>query len=263
MLNKLLKYDLKYMIKNMSVFYILAIFFSVLTRILFSLDETVIVKIISQISNGCMIAMLANIVVNVMMRSWVRFRESIYKDESYLTHTLPVTKNNIYNSKFLQTLIFFIFSFAVVILCLFITYYTKDRWELLKLYIDKITTGLNMNAWFFVMGMLGVVFLEFFNAIQCGFLGIIIGHRFNNAKLGYSVAFGFIAYLVSQSLVLLLTFIVALFDEGMMGLFKNEPLMDTSALKLLIILAVILYIVIIIIMSVICKKIFNKGVNIE
>ncbi len=263
MLNKLLKYDLKYMIKNMSVFYILAIFFSVLTRILFSLDETVIVKIISQISNGCMIAMLANIVVNVMMRSWVRFRESIYKDESYLTHTLPVTKNNIYNSKFLQTLIFFIFSFAIVILCLFITYYTKDRWELIKLYIDKITTGLNMNAWFFVTGMLGVVFLEFFNAIQCGFLGIIIGHRFNNAKLGYSVAFGFIAYLVSQSLVLLLTFIVALFDEGMMGLFKNEPLMDTSALKLLIILAVILYIVIIFIMSVICKKIFNKGVNIE
>ncbi len=262
MLNKLLKYDLKYMIKNMSVFYILAIFFSVLTRILFSLDETVIVKIISQISNGCMIAMLANIVVNVMMRSWVRFRESIYKDESYLTHTLPVTKNNIYNSKFLQTLIFFIFSFAIVILCLFITYYTKDRWELIKLYIDKITTGLNMNAWFFVMGMLGVVFLEFFNAIQCGFLGIIIGHRFNNAKLGYSVAFGFIAYLVSQSLVLLLTFIVALFDEGMMGLFKNEPLMDTSALKLLIILAVILYIVIIFIMSIICKKIFNKGVNI-
>ena len=263
MLNKLLKYDLKYMIKNMSVFYILAIFFSVLTRILFSLDETVIVKIISQISNGCMIAMLANIVVNVMMRSWVRFRESIYKDESYLTHTLPVTKNNIYNSKFLQTLIFFVFSFTIVILCLFITYYTKDRWELLKLYIDKITTGLNMNAWFFVMGMLGVVFLEFFNAIQCGFLGIIIGHRFNNAKLGYSVVFGFIAYLVSQSLVLLLTFIVALFDEGMMGLFKNEPLMDTSALKLLIILAVILYIIIIFIMSVICKKIFNKGVNIE
>jgi hypothetical protein len=111
--------------------------------------------------------------------------------------------------------------------------------------------------------MLGVVFLEFFNAIQCGFLGIIIGHRFNNAKLGYSVAFGFIAYLVSQSLVLFLTFIVALFDDGMMGLFKNEPLMDTSALKLLIILAVILYIIIIFVMSIICKKIFNKGVNIE
>ena len=32
MLNKLLKYDLKYMIKNMSIFYILAIFFSIISN---------------------------------------------------------------------------------------------------------------------------------------------------------------------------------------------------------------------------------------
>ena len=34
MLVKLLKYDLKYMIKNMSVFYILALFFAIVTSIL-------------------------------------------------------------------------------------------------------------------------------------------------------------------------------------------------------------------------------------
>ena len=32
MLIKLLKYDLKYMIKNMCVFYILSIFFAIITR---------------------------------------------------------------------------------------------------------------------------------------------------------------------------------------------------------------------------------------
>ena len=36
MLNKLLKYDLKYMIKNMAIFYILSIFFAITTRILFN-----------------------------------------------------------------------------------------------------------------------------------------------------------------------------------------------------------------------------------
>lgn len=263
MLSKLLKYDLKYMIKNMSVFYILALFFAITTRILYSLDQSVMVNIIGKISNGCFIAMVANIVINVMMRSWVRFRESIFKDESYLTHTLPVTKNNIYNSKFLQTLIFFVISFAFVILCLFLTYYTKDRWDILKLTIDRITTGLNMNAWFFVIGMLLVVFLEFFNAIQCGFLGMILGHRRNNGKIGYSVIFGFLAYLISQSIVLFLVFMVGLFDSGIMSLFKNEPLMDTGALKLLIILSSILYVIMIYAMSIICKKIFNKGVNVD
>ena len=263
MLNKLLKYDLKYMIKNMSIFYILAIFFSVTTRILFSLKETIIINIIGQISVGCMFAMLANILINTMMRSWVRFRDSIYKDESYLTHTLPVTKNEIYDSKFLQTLVFFIFGFMIIIICLFIAYYIKDRWLLLKGYIDTITTGLDFNTSLFVISMLGVIFLEVFNAIQCGFLGIILGYKKNNNRIAFSVLFGFISYILSQSIVLLLVFIVGLFNPSIMNLFKSNILVDTSSFKLLIILSIILYLLIIFLISIICKKEFNKGVNIE
>jgi hypothetical protein len=66
MLNKLLKYDLKYMIKNMSVFYILAVFFAILTRIYFSLNQTVIVNIIGQISVGCMFSMVGSILINTI-----------------------------------------------------------------------------------------------------------------------------------------------------------------------------------------------------
>ena len=263
MLNKLLKYDLKYMIKNMSIFYILAIFFSIVTRILFSLKQTLIVNIIGQITVGCMFSMVASILINVMMRSWVRFRDSIYKDEAYLTHTLPVTKNDIYNSKFIQTLIFFVFSFAIAILSLFIAYYTKERWLMLKGLVASITTGLNFNTTLFVTGAIAVVFLEIFNAIQCGFLGLILGHRKNNNKVAFSVLFGFIAYLVAQSLVLLSVYIIGLFDSSVMDLFKNTVLVDTNSFKLLMLIAVILYIVIIWLMSIICKKELNKGVNIE
>ena len=85
--------------------------------------------------------MVANILINTLMRSWVRFRDSIYKDESYLTHTLPVTKNNIYDSKFIQALIFFVIGFAVIILSIFIAYYTQERWLVVKELINKITTG--------------------------------------------------------------------------------------------------------------------------
>jgi len=263
MLNKLLKYDLKYMIKNMSVFYILAIFFAITTRILFVLNQSVIIKIIGQISVGCMFAMLANILINTMMRSWIRFRDSIYKDEAYLTHTLPVTKNNIYDSKFIQTLIFFIFGFVIIILCLFIAYYTKDRWLLLKEYIGTITTGLEFNTTLFVISFITIIFLEIFNAIQCGFFGIILGYKNNNNKTALSILFGFISYLLSQSIVLLSIFIVGLFDSTIMALFKNNILLNTSSFKLLIFLAIIIYLIIIGLMSIMCKKEFNKGVNIE
>ena len=263
MLTKLLKYDLKYMIKNMGVFYILALVFSIITRILFSLNQTVIVNIIGQISVGCLFSMIANILINTLMRSWVRFRDSIYKDESYLTHTLPVTKNNIYDSKFIQTLIFFIISFLIILVCLLIAYYTPDRWNMLKKFINTITTGLDFSTSFFVISAILVIFLEIFNAIQCGFFGILTGYRKNNNKTGFSVLFGFIAYLTSQCIVLLLVFIVGLFNDNIMNLFKNSVLLDASSFKLLVVLSIILYLLIIGLMNILCKKVFNKGVNIE
>ena len=264
MLNKLLKYDLKYMIKNMSIFYILSIFFAITTRILFNIEQSVIINIIGQISVGCMFAMIANTLINTIMRSWIRFRDSLYKDESYLTHTLPVTKNELYHSKFIQTLIFFFISFAIILISLFITYYSKENWLVLTNYIKTITTGLNMSTSFFITMAIIVIFLEIFNAIQCGFFGIILGYKMNNGKLGYSVLFGFIIYLLAQSIILGLVFVYGLFDSTVMELFKTATVnIDVKAFKVLAIVSSLLYIVIIFIMSLLCKRELNKGVNVE
>ena len=264
MLNKLLKYDLKYMIKNMAIFYILSIFFAITTRILFNMEQSVIINIIGQISVGCMFAMIINTLINTIMRSWVRFRDSLYKDESYLTHTLPVTKNDLYNSKFIQTLIFFFISFIVILISLFIAYYSKENWLAITNYVKTITTGLNMSTSFFITMAIIIIFLEVFNAIQCGFLGIILGNKMNNGKIGYSVLFGFITYLVAQSLILGLVFVYGLFDSSIMELFKTAIInIDVEAFKVLAILSSLLYIMIIFIMSILCKKELNKGVNVE
>ena len=264
MLNKLLKYDLKYMIKNMTIFYVLVIFFAITTRILFNIEQSVIINIIGQISVGCMFAMIANILINTMMRSWVRFRDSLYKDEAYLTHTLPVTKNELYNSKFIQTLIFFFIGFIVVLISLFIAYYSKDNWLVITDYIKTITTGLNMSTSFFIMMLITIIFLEVFNAIQCGFYGMILGHKKNNGKLGYSILFGFVIYLLTQTLVLALAFVYALFDPLVMELFKTTTnSIDVQAFKTSAIVVSLLYLVIIFIMCILCKKELNKGFNIE
>lgn len=264
MLIKLLKYDLKYMIKNMSIFYILAIFFAIITRVLFNINQSVIIKILSQISVGCMISMVVNILINTMMRSWIRFRDSIYKDESYLTHTLPVTKNELYDSKFIQTFIFFFIGFTVILLSLFITYYSKANWLLITNYIKTITTGLNMSTLFFVFMTIILIFLEVFNAIQCGFLGLILGYKKNNGKLGYSILFGFIIYLIAQTLVLASVYVYGLFDLTVMELFKTATVsIDVNAFKSLAIISSILYLIIIFGMNMLCKYLLNKGVDIE
>ena len=121
-----------------------------------------------------------------------------------------------------------------------------------------------MSTIFFVTMFIIVVFLEIFNAIQCGFLGIIIGHRKNNNKIAYSVIFGFIAYLVAQTLILSLVFIFGLFDPSIMELFKTGNInIDVNAFKTLAILSTILYLFIISTMRFICIKLLNKGVNVE
>ena len=261
MLNKLLKYDLKYMIKNMGIFYILGVVFAILSRII-SMDS-VMLTIIHNITVGCAYAMIANIVINTVIRTWIRFKDSIYKDEAYLTHTLPVTKSQIYNSKFIQALIFYIVSFIVILICLFIMYFSKEFWLQIKIYVDTISTGLNYNPILLVISFLSVVFLEIFNTIQCGFLGIILGFRRSNNKIPNSVGFGFVAYILSQSLVLGLVFVVGLFNSSIMSLFNSPEMLDMNAFKILMILSIILYIIVIGIMYLLCKKALNKGVNVD
>lgn len=263
MLNKLFKYDFKYMTKNMCVFYILSIVFAILTRIFFSLKQTVVIDIISQICVGAMFSMIASILINTMMRSWVRFKESIYGDEAYLTHTLPVSKCNIFESKFVLTILFLLISFIVVIISLFIAYYTKDRWDIIINFINSISTNLSIPTIPFIICIFIILFLEILNGIQSGYIGMVIGHKYNNSKIGLSVLFGFVSYMISQTIVLIILFIIGLFDNDILLLFKGNDISNLSLLKTLIYTSIGTYIFVILLSNYISIKLLNKGVNIE
>lgn len=129
MLRKLLKYDLENIYKILVVFYTLAIFFAILTRIFLNIENSFIMEIIGKICSGTTIAMIVNILINNLLRIWVRFRSNFYGDESYLTHTLPVKKETLYLSKFLTFIITLFTSFLVLGASLFIAYYSKENLE--------------------------------------------------------------------------------------------------------------------------------------
>ena len=78
MLNKLLKYDFKSINIVLIVFYGLSIFFSLLTRIFLSIEDSFICEIIGKICSGTTIAMFFNIIINNLMRLWVRFKNNLY-----------------------------------------------------------------------------------------------------------------------------------------------------------------------------------------
>ncbi len=260
MLSKLLKYDLKANFKFLAIFYVLALVFAVGTRILFAVSDSLFLTILAYIFNGTTIAMIANILINNLMRLWVYFKGNLYGDEGYLMHTLPVPRKCLYTSKFLMGLITLIASTVVIVATMAIAWLTPESFEGLKNLLAPMAEILDSTAIKIVLLMIFVVFLEIFVMLISGYTGIILGFKKLTNRVGWSVLFGFICYIVIQLIILAGMFILAgVNPEIGEPLFSNEQLIpDISVLKPVYILSIILYLVLIVIDSVLAQKWFKK-----
>ena len=262
MLKKLIKYDLKYVFKILIVFYLLSLFFALLTRIFFSIENSFLFNVIAQITSGVTISMIFNILINNLMRLWSRFKNNFYSDESYLTHTLPIDKKTLYLSKILTVISLFL-SFLVITLTLFIAYYSNSLIESIKSILLPLANVYNSSVIIILLTFIFILFLEFSNILQCGFTGLILGHKKNNNKLAYSVLYSFITFIVSQMFVLLTTFILALFNKDILNLIYTKEVISIESTKIIIYFSIVLYTIILIILNFINIKLFKQGVNVE
>lgn len=258
MLGKLLKYDLKNSLKFISVFYIITILLSVLTRFFIDTETPFIAFLTGRILSGTLISMFASILINCVMRLWLKsFLHGVYGDESYLTHTLPVTKTQIYLSQFLTAITIAAVSICVIIAGAFIAYYTEERWEMLRQMLFMGSTGTIT-----VLSAI-LVFLEFINLIQCGFTGIILGHRRNRGKAGFSVLFAIITETVSQVAVLIFAGFAALFSVDFKQLFTARATITPDGLYPVFAIEIAIYVLIIAAIALINVKLLKKGVDVE
>ena len=262
MLKKLLKYDLEWCYKPLLVFYILAIFFSIIVRIVESFEQSLIVLIIDKICCGIVIAMIINILINCFMRNWARFVKNIYKDESYLTHTLPVSKNKIYLSKILTAIITLLTSFIVIIACLAIATLNKDTWIILKESLEQSAIYFDSSVFSLIFVMIITIFFEFLFMMMSGILGIIIGHRSNDLKIVKSIVMGFVIYMILSSMSLVALFVAGLLNSDIMSLFNNIEV-SSNALKSMMLVGILVYAIYNLGIYFIGNKLFNKGVDVD
>ena len=263
MLGKLLKYDLKWVYKLIVVFYILALTFSLIGRGFGEIENSLVCEIISKIAFGTAISMMVSGLINCLMRSWVRFTRNIYKDESYLTHTLPIEKKKIFASKVIAGIIAIFTSMLIIIICLFICYYSETNMEILKSMLELAATTYNTTVLNLLLLVAIVIFLEVLYALLIGYVGIILGHRTNKNKMARSIVIGFVLYFVLQSLTLGLMAIYGLFNPEIMNLINTKDIIDIEAIKLTMYAGIGIYVVYAIILYFVGKKYLNKGVNIE
>ena len=262
MLGKLLKYDLKWIYKLVIVFYALAFIFSLFSRMFLNIGDSLLWSILSKISSGIAVSMLVSSIINTLMRSWVRFVRNIYKDEGYLTNTLPVSKRDIYLSKVLSSIIIMLTTTIVIITCLFICYYSKENIDILKRVLEITASSYNTSVIKLILTIGMIFFLELTFILLVGYTGIIIGHSSNNNKIVKSIIWAFGMYIFTQLITIGLIYIIGLFNKDIMNIITTN-IVSIKGIKNILVGGIVMYIIYNIICYFIGKRELEKGINID
>lgn len=263
MLGKLLKYDLKWIYKVLVVFYCLAVVFSLIARGLGSIENSMLFDVLSKIAAGFAVSMAVSAVINCIMRAWARFHLNIYKDESYLTHTLPVPKSKIYLSKVISAIICTFTTVVVLVGCLFICYYSAENLNRIKISLELAANTFDSTVVGLLLIISLVVFFEIVFILQAGYNGLVIGHRSNKGKMIKSIIIGFAMYMAANAITVVLIYIAGFFEENISYIITTNELVGADTVKLLMLIAIAIYFVYNIVFYFIGKWQLNKGVNVD
>lgn len=263
MLIKLLKYDLKWIYKVVGVFYILSIIFSIIGRILSNIENSLVFGIITQITFGLAIGMMIASLINCIMRLWARFIKNIYRDEAYLTQTLPVDKKTIYASKVISAIITIFTTAAIIIISLGICYYSETNIEILKQLLEIAASTYNMTVLGILLLVSIVITLQILLIVLIGYVGIIIGHKSNAQKIAKSIILGFALYMITQVISLIFVYIFGLLNPNIMNLINTTEIINIDAIKFIMYAAIGLYALYVLVYYIIGKKVLEKGVNVD
>jgi len=259
MLRKLIKYDLLWINRVMVYYYALTIVLSVIMRISENFTGSAVGDLIYGILRGFVVAAFANVIINAAIRIWVRFTQNHYKDEAYLTHTLPTTKAQLFDSKIISALITTFIAVSVVIACFFIAFWNHDMYTYFH---NLVEYG---DAVPIIVGILVTSLLEILYIVSVGLFGIVVGHRSNNARMLRSIIIGMVLYFALQGVLLGVIYAMGSFDDSIKAMFSNNPdnSLSLDSYRTLIIATDIIYALLNIGLYFTAKKIFKKGVNVE
>ncbi len=206
MLKKIFKYDY-FWIHRQTVWYMLALLVfcaaaNVTDRIFNGPNGgTLMWLVINKLCSALMFVACIALLINAFIRLMGRFTATLFKDQSYFTHTLPVRRGTLFNAKALVGAA----TLAGVLVCIaagmFIGLVNKDFLESVKLLLRQ--KG--------VVGLLLLTACSFYMQSLCmlasAYLGFILGYRQNSGKNVCAVVFTVMIYSFAQGLLLCLSLI--------------------------------------------------------
>lgn len=279
MLGKLIKYDLKFILKSVSVYIVIlllcAIFFNItsydtsceLVNYMPVCNEPpAFLAIFHTVFWNAIFAVIIGLFLNAAIRTWARFKINFFNDESYLAHTLPVSRQTLWAAKFLSAVIVAIIVITAIIASFGILQLTPSGKNL------TMSFGFgapDMPASFYLVYILTIL-TQLLYGIMCGFTGIIIGNKTGSRSGLRAILCGFAVYLIGVFIMLGGFLIWGTFDDSIHAmLFSGASSQTVSVLtgegyieKALIGIGII-YTALIAALYFIDQKLLSRGVDID
>ncbi len=261
MIQKLLKYDIKKITRILIYMYAISIGFAIITRLINIGKDIQAINILGMVFAGCTYSAIGNVVVNTFVHILDVFIKNFYKDESYLTHTLPVSKNKLLLSKYIASLIVIFASVAVSFLSLFIMFYSRSFVEGLRMFIEATVAGFDISVGLFVTLIAFLLLSQICCIITMAFCAVVKANTYNSKRIIKGVLW-FIAFYFGTMLVTLLTAVLYFAVGGNFSEFLAETLTQRAFVSLIVI-ALTVYVCACAVFYYICNRMFNKGVNVD
>lgn len=261
MLSKLLKRDLK---KNMSwmwILFVTTIGVALITRGAKELGENLaFFEVIHVIFEGAFYGLAVNLIIQPFLRNFLNFHKSFYSDESYLTHTLPVTKNQLINSKYLTAVIEIVAGFATLIVSLIILFAGPNFIDNLKLLISTAVSGSFSTVLVIVLFVI-LVIVEFLMFISIIDFSIVVAFRSKDRRILKTFLIAMGSAFASLAVLMVCIFVVLAING--IELTSSTLVLESGAMYSVFISAILVYSAVTVLFYFLAKREFNKGVNID
>lgn len=255
MLGKLIKYDLKFVYKQLIVFYIIILLLAITARLTANIEGNFLLKFLHEFSQGAAFGFSFGMIINASMRTWAKYKYSLYGDESYLTHTLPLSHRTIWTAKFLSSLLVIIISLALFVCAMVIMFLTPYA-------IDVFATRGDI-VWPHVFAFAFAAIGQFCFVMQCGLMGITIGHFFNSHRTLLSVIFGVAIYFICEMAMLGLCFLWSNFVPSIHNMLLYDTMPDPFDTAKLMTCVGVIYAAFVAGMYFVNYKLLQRGVNVD
>ena len=267
MLKKIFKYDY-FWIHRQTVWYMVALLVScvaanVSDRIFNGPNGgTLMWLVINKLCSALMVAACIALLLNAFIRLMGRFTSTLFKDQSYFTHTLPVRRGTVFDAKALVGAA----TLAGVLVCIaagmFLGLVNESFLESLKLLFRQkgVVSLLLLMACSFYMQSLCI--------LASAYLGFILGYRQHSGKNVCAVLFTFLIYSFAEGLLLCGVAAFSMLNSSVGDMLHSNvssfaALTGADVVKTMMGVILAEYVVVVAVLFLLGRKALEKGVNVE